>query len=251
MRVVAGNNASFRLEFQDQEASSDGLNWLGRQLADIVFPRLFDISITQARDVSLAMINYEATNGHYPQAGSSDEAGRPLLSWRVHLLPYLEEQELYQQFRLDEPWNSEHNRALIAKMPAFYLSPASKLDAATGRSNLVAPVGERCIVGINEPRRIREIIDGTSRTIALVEVDDTSAEIWTKPPPSETDAAQLLKHLGKLHRDRFVVSLGDSHTLTLRADIPAEVLRELMRVNSLRDDPDLNEYELREQYRAR
>src|SRR5205823_10918869 len=58
--------------------------------------------------------------------------GKPLLSWRVHLLPFLEQDNLYKQFHLDEPWDSEHNKKLIARMPPVYRS--SDKVAADGRT---------------------------------------------------------------------------------------------------------------------
>ena len=62
--------------------------------------------------------------GRFPARANFDKQGKPLLSWRVHILPYLEENPLYQQFHLDEPWDSEHNRKLIPMMPAFYRNPS-------------------------------------------------------------------------------------------------------------------------------
>ena len=50
----------------------------------------------------------------------ADKDGKPLLSWRVLILPYVEQEDLYKQFHLDEPWDSEHNKKLIEKMPAVY-----------------------------------------------------------------------------------------------------------------------------------
>ena len=97
------------------------------------------------------------------------------------MLPFLEQEELYQQFRLDEAWDSPHNKSLIPKMPEVFLSPASKHSREQGLSNVVAPVGDRSIIAPANGRRIREIKDGLSRTIALLEVDDAAAPIWTQP----------------------------------------------------------------------
>jgi hypothetical protein len=70
----------------------------------------------QFKHLMLAMLNYESANRHLPPAAIRDKDGKPLLSWRVAILPYLDEVELYKQFRLDEPWDSPHNSALIKKM---------------------------------------------------------------------------------------------------------------------------------------
>ncbi len=58
--------------------------------------------------------------GAFPTAAILDKNGKPLLSWRVALLPYIEQDALYRQFKLDEPWDSEHNKKLIAQMPKIY-----------------------------------------------------------------------------------------------------------------------------------
>ena len=62
------------------------------------------------------------------------------MSWRVAILPYIDQHGLYKQFHLDEPWDSEHNKPLMAKMPAVYRSPMSKL-AQKDRTNYVVAGG--------------------------------------------------------------------------------------------------------------
>jgi len=73
----------------------------------------------------LAMHNFHDTHNGFPAAYSTNKDGKPLLSWRVHILPYIEQQPLYNEFKLDEPWDSEHNKKLIAKMPQVFRSPNS------------------------------------------------------------------------------------------------------------------------------
>ena len=80
-------------------------------------------AINQVKQLSLAMINYESMYSTYPARASFDAQGKPLLSWRVHILPFLQEEALYQKFRLDEPWDSDHNRKLIDQMPAALRQP--------------------------------------------------------------------------------------------------------------------------------
>lgn len=77
------------------------------------------------KKLAIAMHNYAGTYGHLPGA-IMDNRRRPLLSWRVALIPYLEQNDLYRQFKLDEPWDSPHNRKLLSKMPAIYAPPGVK-----------------------------------------------------------------------------------------------------------------------------
>jgi hypothetical protein len=72
------------------------------------------------------MVNYHDAHGRLPPAVVYGKDGKPLYSWRVLLLPYLDEQELYQQFQLDEPWDSPHNLQLLPRMPGFYAPPSGK-----------------------------------------------------------------------------------------------------------------------------
>ena len=89
-----------------------------------------NMSMNNMKQIMLAMHNYHDANGNLPPAFSTDDAGNALLSWRVLILPYLEEQALYDQFHLDESWNSEHNKTLISKMPEVYAEPSAPMDLA-------------------------------------------------------------------------------------------------------------------------
>src|SRR5262249_35560887 len=78
-------------------------------------------STNNVKQMSLAMHNYANAYGYFPRQAIHGKDGRPLLSWRVSLLPYLEQMPLYRKFRLDEPWDSPHNRALLKYMPLVYM----------------------------------------------------------------------------------------------------------------------------------
>jgi RNA polymerase sigma factor (sigma-70 family) len=82
--------------------------------------------------IGLAVHNYVTAEGHFPPAAITGKDGKPLLSWRVAILPYLEDydassrEDLFKQFHVDEPWDSPHNKALLAKMPAVFASPSNR-----------------------------------------------------------------------------------------------------------------------------
>src|SRR5262249_38035901 len=78
------------------------------------------------RQLAVAMHQYHDVNGYLPSPAITDAAGKPLLSWRVALLPYLEQTELYKEFKRDEPWDSTHNKKLLARMPKVFASPGVK-----------------------------------------------------------------------------------------------------------------------------
>src|SRR5262249_40077435 len=125
-----------------------------------------------------------------------DKNGKPLLSWRVALLPYMEQDMLFKQFRTDELWDSEHNKKLLERMPPWLLRPSSAegLFAAEQfpragapeeiyRTPFPAPLGFGSAWSEAKPRTLGKMTqgDGTSNTIALVEVDDAHMVPWTKP----------------------------------------------------------------------
>ena len=124
--------------------------------------------------------------GTLPTPASYDAKGWPLLSWRVHLLPFLGLDELYKQFKLDEAWDSPHNRTLVAKMPAIY-----GLAPRTGRPAGGA-VGSGTIFPCGKGLKLSDIVNGTSNTIMVLECDEAHRVIWTKPddwPPQPVSAA--------------------------------------------------------------
>ena len=95
------------------------------------------------KQIGLAIHNYIAVHDSFPPAFTQDKAGKPLLSWRVLILPYLEQDALFKEFHLDEAWDSPHNKALIARMPVTYRCPGEGDDLATARETRDLPVASR------------------------------------------------------------------------------------------------------------
>lgn len=140
------------------------------------------------KQIGLALHNFHATYRSFPPHASYNKKGKKLLSWRVFLLPYLEQKELFNQFRLNEPWDSEHNKKLIARMPMVFADPTSPASRKKGLTRYLAPVGPDLIfTGKPEGTPIRDILDGTSNTILVVEATPKSAVIWTKPDDLDVD----------------------------------------------------------------
>ena len=134
--------------------------------------------VNHLKQIGLAFHNYHDVNNHLPPAAIRDKAGKPLLSWRVAILPYLEQGALYDRFHLDEPWDSPHNKTLLGSMPPMFACPsAPRPDPAT--TNYRAIVGPGAAFEGAEGRSFRDVTDGTSMTLAVVEAKD--AIPWTKP----------------------------------------------------------------------
>ncbi|MCX7425895.1 MAG: DUF1559 domain-containing protein [Planctomycetia bacterium] len=141
--------------------------------------------------------------------------------------PYLEEKALYDQFHLDEPWDSPNNKKLIDRMSSAYRSPGSKLTEP-GRTNYVVAVGQGTVFGEKEGVKIKDITDGTSNTLMLVEVDDDHAVIWTKPDDLPFDPKQPNKGLGGLWGDdSFLTTFCDGSVRVIKRNVDPETLRRL------------------------
>jgi hypothetical protein len=156
------------------------------------------VSTNNLKQIALAWHNHaDATKKGFP-ASSKGKDGKPLLSWRVALLPYLgkEEADLHKQFKLDEPWDSPHNKALIPKMPEVFRSPASRHLASKGLSTYNVFVGPHTAFPGAKGITSKQITDGDARTIMFVDVDDDHAEIWTKPGGLPFDGEELPQGMG-------------------------------------------------------
>jgi len=141
-------------------------------------------SMNNLKQIMLALLNYESAYRKLPQQAITDADGNPLLSWRVAILPFIEQNDLYEQFHLDEPWDSEHNIKLLDKMPAIYHHPSH--PPKLGMASYLAPIGQG--IGLTEDGlRFRDITDGTSNTIAVVEVSPDRVVPWTKPEDLDVD----------------------------------------------------------------
>lgn len=173
-------------------------------------------SANNLTQIGQAMLNYEKTNKHLPLPASRSADGKPLLSWRVHLLPYVGQDSLFRQFHLDEPWDSPHNRTLIDQMPTAYRLPISKSEK--GRTNYLLPVGGGAVFSVDSPTELKDITDGASNTIMVVGVDDDHAVIWTKPDDLSYDPQDPRKGLGRFFDGGFHVTLCDG---SIRLAMPA------------------------------
>ncbi len=177
---------------------------------------------SQLIQVGLAMQNFHATNRHYPDDdGFGDSKGN--LSWRVHLLPYLDQLGLYKQFKLDEPWDSEHNKALIEKIPDVFKVPSIK-DA--GKTTVHFLMGPGTPFGGNKPPTQRDITDGSSHTIMTVVGGIDTAQEWTKPGGLEVDRKEPLKALGEVSNS-FLVGFMDGRVQALNVKIDSIVFLRL------------------------
>lgn len=182
------------------------------------------------KQIGLAFHNYHDVFNHFPAANGNGEGaqGRQTgLSWRVYLLPFIDQADLYQQFKLDEAWDSPHNKALIKKMPdVFKVEGVDK----SGDTSVHVFTGDNTAIGTDEGVGIRDITDGTSNTFLAVVAGPETAEAWTKPGGLEFNSDSPKKPLGTLG-EQFLVLMSDGYVRFLNSDIDDETLRNLIQRN--------------------
>jgi hypothetical protein len=133
------------------------------------------------REVVIALHNYHQDMNRFPAPASYSASGQPLLSWRVHLLPYLGHEELYRQFHLDEPWDSPHNQTLLRRMPEAYRLPAYGQQASGGGTFIQLIVGQGAVFGTDKPPTLGQLVVWMRNDSAIIAGIAQHAVPWTKP----------------------------------------------------------------------
>jgi prepilin-type processing-associated H-X9-DG protein len=187
-------------------------------------------SANNLKQIAIAMHNYaSANNENFPPAAVVGKKGKPQLSWRVLILPYIEQDDLYKQFKLDEPWDSDNNKKLIAKMPKVYAIPGKTAPGGTDTHYRVF-VGNGAMWDWVTGTKITNIADGTSNTLMVVTAAD--AVPWTKPDDLEFDPEKdMTKLLGLVVNGRAQVAMCDGSVRTLKAIPKKDTLNALITKN--------------------
>ena len=190
---------------------------------------------TQSRNnlkqIGLAMHNFHDVHNSFPPAASSDKAGKSLLSWRVQILPFIDQAPLYKEFHHDEPWDSEHNKKLIPRMPPSLGNPNLPKQTAEGKTVYLAPVGKGLAFEGTKGLGIREFTDGTSNTLLVVEAHADKAVIWTKPDDLAFDPEKPLDGLKDARAGGFQVLFCDGSVRFISQNLDLVLLRSLFTRN--------------------
>jgi len=203
-----------------QTASEEGTS--GEAEDEQVDPTLKQ-SVVNLKMIGVALHNYHDQYRSFPPAYTTDSSGQPLLSWRVLLLPYLNEQQLYQQFNLNEPWDSPHNKQLLAKIPDVYRTPGS--NAPAGATNYLGVAGPGAIFEGPIGARFADIRDGTSNTLIVVEANDQAAVEWTRPEDIDLTAPSAIEKLVGLRQGHFPALTADGAVHPISGDITPQQLQ--------------------------
>lgn len=255
-----GENVTLTATLSNQTVLTNALASLVTAMIEVRKASLRIGSLQNLKQLVLAMHLYHDKHKHFPSAVIMGPDGKTPHSWRVALLPYLDQEKLYQEYRLNEPWDSEHNKQILAKMPEVFNNPT---DNRPGHlTSYLAVVGPNTVFG--KPTHavggagiemsteafvpgglgggsgveskpgpsagvyIRQITDGTSNTIAIVEA--TREIPWTKPEDISFDG-KTVPELGGFYPGGFCVGLCDGSADFFPETIKLEIFRDLLLIN--------------------
>jgi hypothetical protein len=183
-------------------------------------PAMFFQSTNNLKQIGLAMHNYHDVHNQFP-SNTKDKDGKSILSWRVHLLPYMDEDKLYKEFKLDEPWDSEHNIKLVDRMPKAFKPVRGKAEKNqtfyqmfSGEQTFLDPSGKAVSMA--------HVTDGLSNTFMVAEA--AKPVIWSKPDDMEFDGKTVPK-LGGMFDGDFNVVMGDGSVKRIPKGIDLDVLK--------------------------
>lgn len=187
-------------------------------------------SVKNLKKIGVAMSNFHDSYGRLPAAAARTSKTRrptqdnPPHSWRVALLPFVDQQHLYGQYRFDQPWNSPENLKVLEQMPPVYRNP--KAPPGTTKTSYFALTGPATVFSGEEGTPFREIRDGTSNTLAVVEAKRSVP--WTKPEDIPYDVAGPIPNLGGHIEGGFMALFCDGAVKFIPESVEETVLRGLI-----------------------
>jgi hypothetical protein len=190
-------------------------------------------SMNNLKQIALAFHNYHDVYGHFPR-DITDKDGKPLLSWRVAILPFIEQQNLYNQFKLDEPWDSENNKKLSQMAVKVFMSPNVDPPTPPGMTQYKGFAGPGTVFEPGKKIKFTDITDGTSNTIMVVEAGEPIP--WAKPGDIPYDPKKPLPKLtlpGSQTPDLIMAALCDG---SVRAINMKTITQRTLRDAITRDD---------------
>jgi hypothetical protein len=187
-------------------------------------------STNNIKQLALSMHNYASAHMALPTPASLGKKGKKLLSWRVEILPYVEQEALYKQFHHDEPWDSEHNLKVFKDnpMPKVFAIPATtNLDEK--KTHYQVFVGNGAMFEPTGPTKFADIQDGTSNTFMVVTA--AKAVEWTKPDDIEFDPKADVAKLLLFKDGVCVIGFADGSVRAIADKVSEKMLKAMITRN--------------------
>jgi hypothetical protein len=185
---------------------------------------MWKASADNLRAIGQALHNYHDVRGEFP-GNVTDEKGTPVLSWRVRLLPFLDGDDAFAKFKMNEPWDSESNKALLETMPRAF-APV-RLRGEPGHTYYLGFDGPDTLFERGKATSVRSVVDGCRNTVMLVEAE--KAVPWTKPEDVPFDAAKDPPKLGAFFDGAFNVLTADGAVSRAKKDVSPAALKAAIR----------------------
>jgi hypothetical protein len=194
------------------------------------------VAAANLKSLGAAFHAYHNVHGHFPPAVVIGPNGKTPHSWRVELLPHLkstEAQTLFDEYRMDEAWDSPHNKRLLDRMPDTFRHPEA--DPASTNSSYFVLTGEDRIFDGTKSKRFADIKDGLANTLLVVEADRQIP--WTKPEDIHIDKDAKVPPLGGFSEGEFQVSLADGSVRKVSQSVSQDRLQSMILVDDGRVPP--------------
>jgi hypothetical protein len=185
------------------------------------------------KQIGLALQNYHDQYGSFPPAYIRDAKGKPMHSWRVLILPFIEQRQLYEKYRFDEPWDGPNNSKLHNEIVSVFCCPSRSDKQPRTETSYVVVVGSQTLWPGTKATKLSDVTDGTSNTIMAVEVANSGIH-WMEPRDLHIVQMPLAinpprgQGISSYHPNTAWAVFADGHTAALRTDTPPKTLHALL-----------------------
>jgi type II secretory pathway pseudopilin PulG len=186
--------------------------------------------LSNLKRIANALKNYEKAHGALPPAYTTDTNGKPLHSWRTLILPYMEEQRLYESIDLTKPWDDPANAEAFKSSVLAYQCPSA--DIEDNFTTYLAVVTPNSCFRATEPRNLSEITDGDRETLMVIEVSAEHAVPWMAPSDADEKAVLGIgaPKTRSPHPNGMQAAFVDDHVEFISDEVPAAQRRALISI---------------------
>jgi len=213
-------------------------------LLALAFPGVQTMRVVQQRStckrnlqrIGDALLRYHEDHGAFPPAFVADANGKPMHSWRVLILPYLNEEGLYQQYDFNQPWNSTKNSRLAQRMPDVYACDADPEAKACGETNYMVVVGRYTMFPGAPSRRWADLIDDPETTILVAETP-VAGTTWLEPRDLTASRMQFVvnsgyeREIGSYHAGGVNLLMADMTVHFIRDNTPTDFVEGMITID--------------------
>jgi prepilin-type processing-associated H-X9-DG protein len=195
--------------------------------------------VNNLKQIALALRAYESTYEVLPPAHTVDAAGRPLHSWRTLILPYLDQQPLYDSIDLSKPWNDPANAKAYGTVVSTYCCPSQ--TGPVEKTAYLAVVGTDGCFLPDSPRPLSQITDDSQSTLMVIEASLQQAVHWMSPMDADEPLILEINPQSKLnHPGGFNAAFADGSVKFIKAGLRPERRRAIISISGNDNEIDFD-----------